>query len=144
MSRLSRIDLVVVDYLQLATGEGDTRAEEVGNIAAGLKAMAKEIDSPVIALSQLSRDVEKRPDRVPRLSDLRESGAIEQHADDVLFIHRPEKFDIESYAGYDTKGKAWIIVAKQREGPLDEVRLEYVPRFTRFIEPYSIKNGENV
>ncbi len=123
------IDLVVVDYLQLMqSSRSDNRVQEVSEISRGLKALARELDVPVIALSQLSRAVEGRVNHVPMLSDLRESGSIEQDADIVLFIYREELYDKET----DKKGIAEIHIAKHRNGPLGIVPLRFEPRTTTF------------
>ena len=131
------LDLVVIDYLQLMTGSTgasqkkfENRTQEVSSISRGLKALAKELRVPVVALSQLSRGSEQRTgDKKPLLSDLRESGSIEQDADVVAFIHREEYYDRENE---DLKGKAEIIIAKQRNGPTGSIELAYIADFTRF------------
>jgi replicative DNA helicase len=132
-----RLDLIVIDYLQLMTGSAgssqrkfENRTQEVSSISRGLKALAKELGVPVVALSQLSRGSEQRTgDKKPLLSDLRESGSIEQDADVVAFIHREEYYDRENE---DIKGQAEIIIAKQRNGPTGSVKLAYLADFTRF------------
>jgi replicative DNA helicase len=131
------LDLIVIDYLQLMTGSSgssqkkfENRTQEVSSISRGLKALAKELGVPVVALSQLSRGSEQRTgDKKPLLSDLRESGSIEQDADVVAFIHREEYYDRENE---DIKGQAEIIIAKQRNGPTGTVKLAYLADFTRF------------
>jgi replicative DNA helicase len=132
------LDLILIDYLQLmtiaSTGPGGRRPEnrnqEVSQISRGLKALAKEMGVPVVALSQLSRGSEQRQgDKKPLLSDLRESGSIEQDADVVCFIHREEYYDRENE---DIKGQAEIIIAKQRNGPTGTVKMAYLADFTRF------------
>jgi replicative DNA helicase len=132
-----QLDLIIIDYLQLMTGSSSTsqkkfenRTQEVSSISRGLKALAKEMNVPVVALSQLSRGSEQRTgDKKPLLSDLRESGSIEQDADVVAFIHREEYYDRENE---DIKGQAEIIIAKQRNGPTGTVKLAYRADFTRF------------
>ncbi|QHN05195.1 replicative DNA helicase [Granulicella sp. WH15] len=132
-----RLDLIVIDYLQLMTGsvgsgqkKFENRTQEVSSVSRGLKALAKEMKVPVVALSQLSRGSEQRTgDKKPLLSDLRESGSIEQDADVVCFIHREEYYDRENE---DLKGKAEIIVAKQRNGPTGSAHLAYMSDYTRF------------
>lgn len=129
------IGLIIVDYLQLMQGpkSAENREKEISSISRSLKALAKELGIPVIALSQLSRAVESRTDKRPILSDLRESGAIEQDADVVVFVHRPEMFlDPNSEDGQEAKGMADIIVGKQRNGPIDDVKLAFVHRYARF------------
>jgi replicative DNA helicase len=129
------VGLVIVDYLQLMQGPkgAENREKEISAISRSLKALAKELSIPVIALSQLSRAVEGRTDKRPILSDLRESGAIEQDADVVMFVHRPEMYlDSKTDKGMDAQGKAEIIVGKQRNGPIDDVNLAFVHRYARF------------
>ena len=126
------LDLIIIDYLQLMSGSGrggDSRQQEISDISRSLKALARELSVPVIALSQLSRAVEQRPDHRPMLSDLRESGAIEQDADVVMFIYR------DDYYHKDTEKKdiAEIIIAKQRNGPIGTVELGWLPRYTQFV-----------
>jgi replicative DNA helicase len=129
--KLHGLDLVIVDYLQLMSGgrRYENRTQEVSAISRSLKAMAKELDVPVIALSQLSRENEKRQDKRPVLSDLRESGSIEQDADVVCFLHRPEYYDRHNP---DLKGQAEFILAKQREGPTGTIPMVYMEQYTRF------------
>ena len=126
------LGLVIVDYLQLMSGHAKSRAEnrqvEVSEISRGLKVLARELDIPVIALSQLSRNLEMRQDKRPVLADLRESGSIEQDADVVLFIYRDEIYNAESA----DRGSAEILVAKHRNGPTGVERLAFVDRYTRF------------
>ena len=129
------VGLVIVDYLQLMQGprNAENREKEISAISRSLKGLAKELDIPVIALSQLSRAVEGRTDKRPILSDLRESGAIEQDADVVAFVHRPEMYvDPKSEKAGDVRGRAEIIVGKQRNGPIDDVTLAFVNRYARF------------
>jgi replicative DNA helicase len=129
------IGLVIVDYLQLMQGprNAESREKEISAISRSLKALAKELNIPVIALSQLSRAVESRTDKRPILSDLRESGAIEQDADVVAFVHRPEMYeDPNTDEGRESQGMADIIVGKQRNGPTDDVHLAFVNRYARF------------
>jgi replicative DNA helicase len=127
------LDLVIVDYLQLMQGRGrfESRQQEVSAISRSLKALAKELACPIIALSQLSRAPEGRTDHRPQLSDLRESGAIEQDADLVCFIYRPEVYDKEE-ARPEDQGIAEIIVGKQRNGPIGTVKLSFLNQYTRF------------
>ncbi len=124
------LKLVIIDYLQLMSGSGhsDSRQQEISEISRSLKGLARELHVPVIALSQLSRAVEQRPDHRPMLSDLRESGAIEQDADVVMFIYR------DDYYNKDTPDKniAEIIIAKQRNGPIGTVNLVWLPQYTKF------------
>jgi len=132
-----QIQVVIVDYLQLMTAPVDakgSREQEVSMISRSLKALAKELDVPVIALSQLNRSVETRSGtKRPQLSDLRESGAIEQDADIVIFIHRPEKYGLfEDLDGNSTKGIAEIIVAKHRNGPTADLQLRFRDDLARF------------
>ena len=124
------LKMIIIDYLQLMSGSGrsDSRQQEISDISRSLKALARELSVPVISLSQLSRAVEQRPDHRPMLSDLRESGAIEQDADVVMFIYR------DDYYNHDTERKdiAEIIIAKQRNGPIGTVELAWLPNYTKF------------
>ena len=125
------LDIIFIDYLQLMTGStraSDSRQQEISNISRSLKALARELSVPVVALSQLSRKVEERPDKRPMLSDLRESGAIEQDADVVMFLYR------EDYYKKDTeiKNVSEVIIAKQRNGPTDTIKLAWIPELTKF------------
>ena len=124
------LGLIIIDYLQLMQGPRniESRQQEISNISRSLKALAKELEVPVIALSQLSRAVEQRSDHRPQLSDLRESGAIEQDADVVIFLYRSWVYSREE----EDKGKAQAIVAKQRNGPIGTVNLSFIDRFARF------------
>ena len=134
------IGLIIVDYLQLMQGPpSESRQQEISNISRSLKALAKELDLPVIALSQLSRAVETRSDRKPILSDLRESGAIEQDADVVIFLYRPFVYTEEE----SDDGKVHIIVAKQRNGPVRTVMASFISRYTSF-EDLSFYGEEDI
>jgi replicative DNA helicase len=148
LKRTHGLDVLMVDYLQLlkGTGRGETnRVQEVSEITQGLKAIAKELNIPVVALSQLSRTVESRDDKRPQLSDLRESGSIEQDADVVMFVYRDEYYherlkpteDDPRFTEWLDKmnrvhGKAEVIIGKQRHGPIGTVELSFEGRFTRF------------
>lgn len=124
------LDIIIIDYLQLMTGGGktDSRQQEISDISRALKALARELNVPVVALSQLSRAVEKREDHRPVLSDLRESGAIEQDADVVMFLYRDDYYNHET----DKKDIAEVIIAKQRNGPIGTVELAWLREFTKF------------
>jgi replicative DNA helicase len=136
------INLIIVDYLQLIQGDGknETRVQEISNITRALKTLARELNVPILALSQLSRAVEARPSHVPQLSDLRESGSIEQDADVVIFIHREDlncsaedwskvhDIEREPYP----RGIADIIIAKHRNGPLGQIKLRFLERIAKF------------
>jgi replicative DNA helicase len=132
------IGLIVIDYLQLMQGpkSAENREKEISAISRSLKSLAKELSIPVIALSQLSRAVESRTDKRPILSDLRESGAIEQDADLVCFVHRPEMYADPDSADYaEVVGRSGIIVGKHRNGPVGDVKLTFVHRYARFENP---------
>jgi replicative DNA helicase len=128
------ISIIIIDYLQLMAGPkgAQSREQEISQISRSLKALAKEINIPVIALSQLNRAVETSNDKRPMLSNLRESGAIEQDADVVLFIHRPEKYGLTRDDGSSAEGIAEIIIGKQRNGPTGEVELAFLNQYARF------------
>ena len=148
IKRLFGLDLIVVDYIQLmrsSSNKNDGRVQEISEITQGLKALAKELSVPVLALSQLSRAVEQRDDKQPQLADLRESGSIEQDADVVMFVYRegyylqrkePREATVE-HAEWQAKMNevahlAEIIIGKQRHGPIGKVTLEFEERFTKF------------
>ena len=158
LKRTHGLDLLIVDYLQLVRGTSDNRVQEIGEISMGLKAIAKELNIPVIALSQLSRQVESREDKRPQLSDLRESGSIEQDADVVMFVYRgeyykerekPDDNNIEAMAAWREDmerlhGKADVIIGKQRHGPIGTVELSFEAQFTRFgnlVKPWQQDDG---
>ncbi len=124
------LSLVIIDYLQLMTGNGrtDSRQQEISEISRSLKALAREIQAPVIALSQVNRACEARPDHRPMMSDLRESGSIEQDADVIMFLYRDEYYNKDS----DKKGIAELIIAKQRNGSIGTVNLAWLPNLTKF------------
>jgi len=150
LKRTHGLDVLIIDYLQLvrpATAK-DSRVNEVSEITQGMKAIAKELNIPVIALSQLSRAVESREDKRPQLSDLRESGSIEQDADVVMFVYReeyykereqPSESDMEKMATWqaemeELRGKAEVVIGKQRHGPIGTVKLAFKGEFTRFSD----------
>lgn len=133
------LDLIIIDYLQLMSGSGrsgESRQQEISDISRSLKAVARELNVPVIALSQLSRAVEQRQDHRPMLSDLRESGAIEQDADVVMFIYRDDYYNPES----EKKGVAEIIIAKQRNGSIGPIELIWLPDYTKFVSKEHTKD----
>ena len=134
------LSMIIIDYLQLMTGSGraDSRQQEISDISRSLKAVARELSVPVLALSQLSRAVEQRPDHRPMLSDLRESGAIEQDADVVMFIYRDDYYNHDT----DKKGVSEIIIAKQRNGPIGTVELAWLPEYTKFANLERPRNQE--
>ncbi len=140
--REKKVQIIMIDYLQLMNANGmrfGNRQEEVSTISRSLKSLAKELDVPIIALSQLNRSVEKRDEndgKRPQLSDLRESGAIEQDADMVIFVHRPEYYRIyHDENGTDLRGLAQIIIAKHRKGAVGDVLLRFLGQYTRFANP---------
>ncbi|MDA7424116.1 replicative DNA helicase [Thalassococcus lentus] len=146
LKRTHGLDVIIVDYLQLLRGTAENRVQEIAEISMGLKAIAKELNIPVIALSQLSRQVESRDDKRPQLSDLRESGSIEQDADVVMFVFREEYYAerekpsddrLDEMAAWQERmsrlhGKAEVIIGKQRHGPIGTVELSFESQFTRF------------
>ena len=161
LKRTHGLDLLIIDYLQLCRAMSDNRVTEIAEISMGLKAIAKELNIPVLALSQLSRQVENRDDKRPQLSDLRESGSIEQDADVVMFVFREEYYkerekpgdhDLDKMEDWKQAmehlhGKAEVIVGKQRHGPIGTVELSFEARFTRFgnlVKPWQQdgRNGE--
>ena len=157
LKRTHGLDILIVDYLQLVRGTSDNRVQEIGEISMGLKAIAKELNIPVIALSQLSRQVENREDKRPQLSDLRESGSIEQDADVVMFVFREEYYverekpgdnEMEKMAAWQERmealhAKAEVVIGKQRHGPIGTVELAFEAQFTRFgnlVKPWQQGN----
>jgi len=134
-----KLGLVIVDYLQLMRGRAasDNREQEISDISRSLKALAKELTVPVIALSQLNRRVEERGDKRPQLADLRESGAIEQDADVIIFLYREEIYNRSE----NNKGKAEIIIGKQRNGPTDKFELAFLDKYTCFENLSAISEG---
>lgn len=142
MKQQHGIGLIIIDYIQLMTTgrkERGNREQEISFISRMLKVIAKELDVPVIALSQLSRQCEQRPDKRPQLSDLRESGAIEQDADMVIFVHRPEYYGLES----DSEHNAELIIAKHRNGETGRVFLDWKSHLTKFIDPKKNQNAKS-
>ena len=159
LKRTHGLDLLIIDYLQLVRGTSENRVQEIGEISMGLKAIAKELQIPVIALSQLSRQVENREDKRPQLSDLRESGSIEQDADVVMFVFREEYYaerekpsdhELDKMAEWQERmsrlhGKAEVIIGKQRHGPIGTVELSFEAQFTRFgnlVKPWQQGGGD--
>lgn len=139
MKLQDNVQMIVIDYLQLMSGSGKkydgNREQEISNISRGLKALAKELDMPIIALSQLSRQVESRAEKRPILSDLRESGAIEQDADIVMFLYRPEYYGLDrDVDGNDLRGKAEFIIQKHRNGSLGDVKVGFRGEYTKFYD----------
>jgi replicative DNA helicase len=134
-----QLGLIVLDYLQLmqSPSSGENRVQQISDISRGLKALAKEMNVPVIALSQLNRNLEQRPNKRPVMSDLRESGAIEQDADLIIFVYRDEVYNEDS----PDKGIAEVIIGKQRNGPLGTVRLTFLGQYTRFENFAGVYNG---
>lgn len=132
LKAMNKLDMIVVDYLQLikGTGKGDNRQQEISDISRSLKGIARELDIPIIALSQLSRAPEQRADRRPMLSDLRESGAIEQDADMVVFLYRDDYYNEDS----EEKGITEIIIGKQRNGPVGTIKLRFFHEITKFAD----------
>ncbi|QUJ77874.1 replicative DNA helicase [Sulfitobacter albidus] len=160
LKRTHGLDVLIIDYLQLVrgTGKSENRVNEISEITMGLKAIAKELDIPVIALSQLSRQVENREDKRPQLSDLRESGSIEQDADVVMFVFREEYYkerekpgdhELDKMAVWQDEmerlhGRAEVVIGKQRHGPIGTVELSFEGRFTRFgnlVQPWQQNSG---
>ena len=135
------LSIIMIDYLQLMSGSGrnESRQQEISDISRSLKALARELNVPVIALSQLSRAVEQRPDHRPMLSDLRESGAIEQDADVVMFLYRDDYYNHDT----DKKGISEVIIAKQRNGPIGTVELAWLPEYTKFANLEHRRTGDN-
>ena len=161
LKRTHGLDALFIDYLQLVrgTGRSENRVNEISEITMGLKAIAKELDIPVVALSQLSRQVENREDKRPQLSDLRESGSIEQDADVVMFVFREEYYkerekpgdhELEKMTIWQDEmerlhSKAEVVIGKQRHGPIGTVDLSFEGQFTRFgnlVKPWQQAEGD--
>jgi len=133
------VQCIFVDYLQLMTysGRADSRQEQITEISRGIKALARELEVPIICAAQLNRGPTDRPSQRPRMSDLRESGSIEQDADVVAFIHRDSYYERDEEMTKEERAKSEIIMAKQRNGPTGVVHLNFISRFTRFDNPDS-------
>jgi replicative DNA helicase len=142
------IKLFVIDYLQLlhsTARRAENRQQEIADISNGIKSLAKELDVPVIVLSQLNRELEKDKDRKPRMSDLRESGAIEQDADVVCLLYKPNRGDDEEAATNDEQQDAVavdLVIAKQRNGPTGDVHLTFLKSYTRFESAAKVSNDD--
>jgi replicative DNA helicase len=141
LKNASNIGMIIIDYLQLMSGTGENRngnrEQEISNISRSLKGLAKELQIPIVALSQLSREVEKRKEgnKMPQLSDLRESGAIEQDADMVMFLYRPEYYDItQDEMGDNNRGETHVRIAKHRNGSLETIKLRALLHIQKFVE----------
>ena len=135
MAARHQIKFIVVDYMQLMSGPGDARQQEVSNISRGIKALARELNVPVMCLSQLNRSPENREGQRPRMSDLRESGSIEQDADVVMMLHREEYYHTDrewAQSNPDKVGVAELIISKQRNGPTGTIGLQFDAETTRF------------
>src|SRR5690606_11431130 len=144
LSQEGKLDLVVIDYLQLIQADmnkGSNRQEEVSKISRALKQMARELKIPVVALSQLSRDVEKSADKKPTLAHLRESGSIEQDADIVMFIHRDEYFNPKQEG--EQSGHTELLVRKNRQGQIGDIKFIFSPQYSRFQEQSSVDESQN-
>jgi replicative DNA helicase len=131
LKRLHGLEMVVVDYMQLMQGNSrENRQQEIAEISRALKNLARELELPIIAVSQLNRNLEQREDKRPRLGDLRESGSLEQDADIVMFIYRDEYYNEQT----DRKGIAEVVVAKHRAGSTGTVEMTFMPEYTRFSD----------
>ena len=146
MSQQYGIKLFVVDYLQLlhsTARRAENRQQEIADISNGIKSLAKELNVPVIVLSQLNRELEKDKDRKPRLSDLRESGAIEQDADVVALLYKPSRSDDEDSGGEEQDAvPVNLLIAKQRNGPTGDVHLTFLKSYTRFESAAKVSNDD--